>query len=881
MTPSVQAPSPVDSALGVSIASRGSGSPPFWSAQSKWHRVRVIAAILFAIATIVYSAIWMYYIRLGPKAEFQFAFEPNFQEHYLKITSVASGGPASEAGLQPGDRILAINGHTVRSPNPYITVTDGGTPGDRVTLQVQSPNNENVRSLEVTLVQPDSAPQTVSQWIVHQLLSSFPVPFVLVGIPLLFLRIDDRAAWLTAICFAGFVASAPMEHLTGLMPSGMPNFVLAYMIVFFVLAPTSMYWLFATFPARSPIDFRIPWLKYGLLIAAACAAIPLAGVFLVTGNLDILWPLMDRFAGGSKGVLIGAYFFGGYGLALISLLSNSLRAPTAEARRKTSVMVWGTIAGMLPWLVLQVIVAYRHIQPYQLPFWAWATAVIAMFLMPLSFAYAIVKHRVLEIPVLLRRSARYFLVQRGFLVLMLGVGVTATLALAHSFTRHFPSSAGAAIPVGVAFGMVLVGGGTWAQHRVSAQVDRAFFRSSYDSRQILENLVEKTRTVRTREQLSELLERNLSEALHPTFLLNYFEDHGRLVLRAGEQAVAAPAVLPESSALVDEAFLSAGPVEVTPQSGDDYFLQIRAECLVPVAGREGQRLGLLVLGSRKSEEPYSREDLRLLAVIANQAGNTLENIRLGEEIAERVEADKRAAHEIELARQVQRKLFPQHPPRLATLDYAGDCVQARVVGGDYYDFLELATGLLGFALADISGKGFPAALLMANLQANLRGQYALARDDLAGLLQSVNWLFYENTEPNHYATMFFGRYDDRNRVLQYVNCGHNPALVLRANGSVQWLDSTATVMGMFPEWSCQVAELQFNSGDIFLIYTDGVTEALSPSGEEFGEDRLHDTLRQNRTLAAAPLLQVLLRTVRRFSPGEPGDDMTAVIAKIR
>ncbi len=881
MPPSIEAPSQLQTNADPADQGRRDGVPPFWSAQSKWHRVRVVVAIVFAIATITYSAIWMYYIRSEPRAEFRFTFEPNFQEHYLEITSVAPGGPASQAGLRPGDRILAINGHTVRSPKPYTTITNGGTPGDRVTLQVQTPSTGSTRSLVVTLVRPDSSPQTASQWIVHQLLSSFPIPFVLVGIPLVFLRIDDRAAWLAAICFAGFVASAPMGHLTGLMPAGMPNFVLAYMVVFFVLAPTSMYWLFATFPAQSPLDSRIPWLKYLMLIAAASVAIPLACAVLLTGSMDPLWPVLDHFAGWGIRYLTGSYFFIGYGLAMISLLGNSLLAPTAQTRRKTRVMVWGTFAGMLPWFVLQVIVVYRHTQPYQLPFWAWATAVIAMFLMPLSFAYAVVKHRVLEIPVLLRRSARYFLVQRGFLILMLTLGIAATLALAHSFAVHFPASAGAAIPVGVAFGMVLVGGGTWAQHRVSTRVDRAFFRSSYDTRQILENLVEKTRTVRTREQLSALLESNLSQALHPNFLLSYFEEREKFLLRSGSETTATLTVLPNYSRLVDEAFLRAAPIEVTPQSSGDYFVQIGAECLVSIAGREGQRLGLLVLGPRMSEEPYSREDMRLLAVIANQAGNTLENIRLGEEIAERVEADKRAAHEIELARQVQRKLFPQHPPRLASLDYAGDCVQARIVGGDYYDFLELAPGLLGFALADISGKGFPAALLMANLQANLRGQYALARDNLAGLLQSVNWLFYENTEPNHYATMFFGCYDDRLRKLQYVNCGHNPALVLRADDSVEWLSSTATVMGMFPEWSCEVSELQLNSGDIFLIYTDGLTEATSPDGDEFGEEQLRETLLQNRALGADRLLHVMLDTVQRFSPGEAGDDMTAVVAKVR
>ncbi len=880
MVPSVLATSPSKIHADVTDKKRGTDIPPFWSAQSKWHRVRVVVAIVFALATIVYSAIWMYYIRLEPKAEFPFSSEPNFQEHYLEITYVAPGGPVSQPGLRPGDRISAINGRSIRSPKPYYAATIGGSPGDRVTLQVQSPSTGITRPVEVTLVKTDVQPRTASWWIVHELLSAFPVPFVLVGIPLVFLRIDDRAAWLAAICFAGFVASAPMEQLTGLMPSGLPNFALAYMIVFFVLAPTSMYWLFATFPAQSPFDSRIPWLKYLMLIASASVVIPLACAALFTGSMDPLWPVLDRFSGRSTSFLSGTYFFGGYGLALISLLGNSLRAPTAEARRKTRVMAWGTFAGMLPWFVLQVIVSYRHIQPYQLPFWAWATAVIAMFLMPLSFAYAVVKHRVLEIPVLLRRSARYLLVQRGFLILMLALGIVATMALAHSFTTHFPASAGEAIPVGVAFGMVLVGGGTWAQHRVSSQVDKAFFRSSYDTRQILENLVEQTRTVRTREQLSELLENNLAQALHPTFLLNYFEEDGRFVLRSSGEADADVA-LPEKIPLVDQAFEQIAPIEVTPQSGDNYFLRVHAECVVPIAGREGQRLGLLVLGLRKSEEPYSGEDRRLLAVIANQAGNTLENIRLGEEIAGRVEADKRAAHEIELARQVQRKLFPQHPPRLVNLDYAGDCVQARVVGGDYYDFLELAPGLLGFALADISGKGFPAALLMANLQATLRGQYALARNDLAGLLKSVNWLFYENTEPSHYATMFFGCYDEQLRVLQYVNCGHNPALVLRADNSVKWLASTATVLGMFPEWRCEVSELQLESGDVFLVYSDGLTEATSLAGEEFGEDRLREALQKNRALAAAPLLEVLFETVQRFSPGEPGDDMTAVVAKIR
>ena len=160
----------------------------------------------------------------------------------------------------------------------------------------------------------------------------------------------------------------------------------------------------------------------------------------------------------------------------------------------------------------------------------------------------------------------------------------------------------------------------------------------------------------------------------------------------------------------------------------------------------------------------------------------LENIALAEKMAERLEAERHAAQEMDIARQVQSKLLPQKMPPLATLEYAGDCLQARAVGGDYYDFLDLGPGRVGFVLADIAGKGISAALLMANLQANLRSQYATALDNLPQLLQSVNRLFYESTEPNNYATLFFATYDDATRRLTYVNCGHNPPVLLRRDG---------------------------------------------------------------------------------------------------
>jgi serine phosphatase RsbU (regulator of sigma subunit)/catechol 2,3-dioxygenase-like lactoylglutathione lyase family enzyme len=248
---------------------------------------------------------------------------------------------------------------------------------------------------------------------------------------------------------------------------------------------------------------------------------------------------------------------------------------------------------------------------------------------------------------------------------------------------------------------------------------------------------------------------------------------------------------------------------------------------------------------------------------------------------ERREAARQVAYEMEIARQVQARLFPQSLPAMKTLDYAGACIQAREVGGDYYDFLPLGEEGLGLVLGDVAGKGIAGALLMANLQANLRSQCAIARDEPQRLLRSVNQLFYENTTDNTYATLFFAQYDDRTQHLRYINCGHLPALLLRRDRSVLRLESTCTVLGLFNEWDCQVREAGINPGDMLAIYTDGVTEAFSPAGEEFGEDRLIEVLQKRRELPARDLLAAVVEEVQRFSPAERSDDVTLVIARCR
>lgn len=247
--------------------------------------------------------------------------------------------------------------------------------------------------------------------------------------------------------------------------------------------------------------------------------------------------------------------------------------------------------------------------------------------------------------------------------------------------------------------------------------------------------------------------------------------------------------------------------------------------------------------------------------------------------AEKVENERRVAQELEIARQVQARLFPQILPSVSGLDYAGVCVQARSVGGDYYDFLDLGSGRLAMIVGDIAGKGIAAALLMANLQATLRSQVISATDCPRRPLVCVNRLLFENTIASAYATLFFVDYDSNTGRLHYANCGHVPGLILRACGEVERLHSNATVLGLFEDWEADLSSTELAPGDLLVLYTDGVTECEDDCGEDFSQQRLIDAIRRHASLPAGELADAVSKDVLEFSQGRQFDDLTLIVAR--
>jgi PAS domain S-box-containing protein len=241
----------------------------------------------------------------------------------------------------------------------------------------------------------------------------------------------------------------------------------------------------------------------------------------------------------------------------------------------------------------------------------------------------------------------------------------------------------------------------------------------------------------------------------------------------------------------------------------------------------------------------------------------------------------RAAQEMEIARQVQARLFPQTAPALQTLEYAGACHPARAVGGDYYDFINLIPGRVGLVVADVCGKGLSSALLMAGLRSALRSKCREALPDLPRMLEMANSMFCESTDPGVFVSLFFGDYDDATRRLRYANCGHNPPLLVRADGALEHLAATCPVLGVLSDWKGSVAEAQMAPGDILVFFTDGIEEASNDAGEEFGIPRLVEAVLTNRHLPVSSLLNAITTTVQRFSGGQRTDDQTLVLARVR
>ncbi len=754
---------------------------------------------------------------------------------------------ARSSGIAPGDRILAIDGRAPRGEVDLAKAVHAKGIGGLLDIALERGGRATETRVRIAAVSYRPAwPYAAIAWIL------MPVLAIGLGLWVAAVRPRDFRAWLMLGVLLGMsqmTRSGWINPLGWGRVLGMPGALLREGGV--PLWALSMLFFGVYFPQRWSVDRRLPWIKWMLALGPAYILAVTLPAALAAALDDALMARLPVPHPGDAVFLaclcpsISVFFIA------ISHKYND-RSLQADDRRRLKLLYWGCTAAMTPMFLMIVFHMARGATAFTDIGYTVALMLVVIF--PLTMAYIVLVERALDVRVVIRQGVQYALARRGVRVLQgcVAAGVI-SMAVQYGESSHASQPQRLMLMIlGVFLVLRIRQGGQY----VSRWVDRRFFREAYNAEQILRDLGEQVRAILDRQALVETVARKISESLHV--------DRIAVMLREGGMFRPALAlgytVLPAAVAEVEGA---------APVSG---------ELVLPLKSRKDV-LGYIALGPKRSEEPYSQNDTNLLETVAAQTGLALENARLSEQIAAEMAHREMLARELEIAREVQQRLFPQVLPEVPALEYAGRCRPARAVGGDYYDFLALSSGRLGLVIGDVSGKGVPAALLMASLQASVRGQSEGAAS-VAALMANVNRLVCDASPENRYATFFYALFDPATRRLVYSNGGHNPPIVLRG-AEVLRLETGGPPVGLFASSKYTQDEVALQPGDLLVLFTDGVSEAENPAQEEWGEEALIAAAQAARGVAPGEAIARILASADEFAAGAPQhDDMTLVVARV-
>jgi phosphoserine phosphatase RsbU/P len=326
--------------------------------------------------------------------------------------------------------------------------------------------------------------------------------------------------------------------------------------------------------------------------------------------------------------------------------------------------------------------------------------------------------------------------------------------------------------------------------------------------------------------------------------------------------------------------LNKKPLLINDPSTDDRFRGVRWDesikslLCVPMMAKSNL-IAVLTVYNKRDGRQFSEEDQRLLAIIAGQSAQVMENARLYQE----EQALHQMKEEVRLASRIQIDLLPKEAPQVPNYDIAGRSIAAQLVGGDYFDFIPIEDGRMAICLGDVSGKGLPASLLMANLQATLRGQ-VLLHPPAKVCIQRSNRLLYQSTSSEKFVTLFYGVLDPVRHSLCFSNAGHDAPMLMKSDGTLRRLETGGIVLSILEDFPYEEDCVDLDPGDFFVIYSDGITEAINANQELFGEARLLDTIRQHRDASAVQIIDHIVAAVRAYAgPVPQADDMTLVVLR--
>jgi sigma-B regulation protein RsbU (phosphoserine phosphatase) len=799
---------------------------------------------------------------------------------YSKIIGSVWPGYA-DSGLQAGDELVSINGIAIDGDEQLARLWHASKPGDMVTLGL------NRTTLTLRLQPLVKKPSGFALTLILKVV--LPITCLLVGFYIAFARSTDSLAWITMAMLASFSQFAG-SGTSVLLWSPWRELFFVYQPILSDLWPLWMILFAFYFPLPFPFIQRRPWLGWVIAIPFCALVGPdIYGNFERVQHLNrIRW--LARFTHvihTPVTIWFTACVFAFFGLLVAK--RRFLNGP--DAKRRLRVMITGCTFALTP--TLPVAFSQINLTP-ALPAWLEVVCLSMLLLFPITMAYVIVVQRAMDVRMVVRSGVQYAFASTGIRILQIAI-VVVVVAETSRYAQEANHDLAEILIVGLGISLVVSVGKLSRQ--VRGWMDKRFFREAYNAERILTDLSSSVAGIRDIRVLLETVTKRISESLHVPRIAVFLERGGafRPAYALGSLPPLETAEFKQQSGVVSYLRKQQTPSRIffgdpqnwvhgTPAAEQETLHKLDTQVLLPLS-LKSRLLGIISLGGKRSEEPYSRADLQLLGAVASQTGLALENAELTESVRREIAQRERLDRELEIAREVQQRLFPQTLPVVKGLDFAGYCRPAEGVGGDYYDFIHLPDGSLGIAVGDVSGKGIAAALMMASLQASLRGQTIKPCETLSEMIQHINRLVYEASAENRYATFFYAQYNPATLVMRYVNAGHNPPMVWRrSDGKHEFirLEDGGTVVGLFPEFPFVEGQIQLAKGDVVVAFTDGISEAMNSFEEEYGEDRLTAVLPLMNAWSAADMITHILTKVDGFTAGaKQHDDMTLVVVRVQ
>jgi sigma-B regulation protein RsbU (phosphoserine phosphatase) len=814
-----------------------------------------------------------------------------------RIESVSSGlDRRSTPPLHVKDRIVSIDGQ--RYSAEWAIARQVAAAGPRGTLHVVAARKGPAGTEEpfASTVALRSVAESEGWFSRRALLVAVGLlmPWVcfLVGFWVAFVRPRDPLAWLVLFTLLSFQLADSQRETFNSWPAALRIPAALYVAAFGSTWSITFPLFGVHFAGRLDWERRRGWIKWIVLAPLSANALgTVVAAFAESFDMRSLAPMARQLAAVQPWVqffsMAAVTFF------FLAVGWKSGVAESADSRRRLRLLLWGGCIALFPALVLFVATSFNGGSMAELPAWAIFLGLIFLPVFPLTLAYVILVDRAMDVRVAVRQGMRYA-ATRGAIGVVVAIFIAGVFwnawNLVNDPTANRPRKL-QAIAFSVAAAVVV----PKFMKRAFNWTDRRFFREAYDVERVLTELSEQVRTIGETGPLLDTVLDRIGTTLHVDRLAVFLQEGNWLVPSRSRGFDPQPTVtFPATNEVLTRLRESGRPFRVRHDDPESplrretiseenraRLAEVDAELVLALIGKK-DLLGVITLGPKKSEEPYSLSDAKLLGSVASQTGLALENSRLMATIVTEIAKREWIGREIDIARDVQQKLFPQKLPEIASVDCAGHCRPAQGVGGDYYDFLSLPRGRLGVALGDVAGKGIPAALLMASLQASLRGQRLSGPADLAQLMTNLNFLIHEASPDNRYATFFYGELDPATRRLDYVNAGHNPPMLFRAAGGVLRLRATGPVVGLVEGGRFVQESVHLMPGDVLLVYSDGISEAMNVNDEEWGEAQLAAAAQAASPCSPQELIDALFVAADAFAAGAmQHDDMTVVVVRMK